>query len=45
VIELPDVEEEALKEFLTFLYKDKVELTDQNVLSILYTGFTMFFYN
>jgi hypothetical protein len=43
VIELPDVEEEALEEFLKFVYTDKVHLTDQNVMSILYTGFALFY--
>jgi hypothetical protein len=33
------VEEEAFEAFLTFLYTDKVELTAENVMSILFTGF------
>jgi hypothetical protein len=41
VIELPDVEEEAFEGFLKFIYTDKVKLTDQNVMSILYTGFAL----
>jgi hypothetical protein len=42
MIDLPDVEEEAFEEFLKFIYTDKVKLTSQNVMSILYTGFALY---